>query len=389
MIAEVHRAIDAALAARERTTGRPVRDVASALAAAARRWRSDTTLASALPDAANLSAPMVDDVMALVAEHIDADALLELHAREGGDGGPSLVAHVLASNVPALAVPAIVLGLLAGAAVVVKSGRADPHSADAFQRALAAVDPELAARVVSTYWRGGTTDVEDAILGRADRIVATGADASVAALARLGPRVIAHGSRSSFAVAAADVDDATLEALAWDVARYEQRGCLSPQVLLVVGGDARAVGERLLARLAVPAHALPPMPRTKDERFGRGVALANVRFTGGAVLESPDGTVVVGAPERPWDGTGCRTVFVDAIASARGVADAFPPGTIECVGIAGDVALDVDALRARGVARICRVGRMQRPRIDWPRGQRPALGSLFRLPDEPRIQVEP
>jgi len=31
---------------------------------------------------------------------------------------------------------------------------------------------------------------------------------------------------------------------------------------------------------------------------------------------------------------------------------------------------------------------MQRPRIDWPRGQRPALGSLFRDEYEPRIQVE-
>jgi hypothetical protein len=31
---------------------------------------------------------------------------------------------------------------------------------------------------------------------------------------------------------------------------------------------------------------------------------------------------------------------------------------------------------------------MQRPRIDWPRGQQPALGSLFRTENEPRIQVE-
>src|ERR1041384_7345816 len=31
---------------------------------------------------------------------------------------------------------------------------------------------------------------------------------------------------------------------------------------------------------------------------------------------------------------------------------------------------------------------MQRPRIDWPRGQRPALGSLFRAGDEPRRSEE-
>jgi hypothetical protein len=64
------------------------------------------------------------------------------------------------------------------------------------------------------------------------------------------------------------------------------------------------------------------------------------------------------------------------------------PRTVECIGVGGRVALDVEALRAHGVARICPLGRMQRPRIDWPRGQRPALGSLFRVAGEPRIQVE-
>jgi hypothetical protein len=52
------------------------------------------------------------------------------------------------------------------------------------------------------------------------------------------------------------------------------------------------------------------------------------------------------------------------------------------------VQLDVEALRRRGVARVCPLGRMQRPRIDWPRGQRPPLATLFRAAGEPRIQVE-
>jgi acyl-CoA reductase-like NAD-dependent aldehyde dehydrogenase len=388
VIAEVQRAIDGALAARARMRERPIREIASALAAAAARWRADGALARALPEVARLTAPMVAAVLPLVAEQLDADTLVELHAREGRGDGPALVAHVLASNVPALAIPAIALALLARAAVVVKSGRADPHSASAFQRALVDVDPELGAMVVPTYWRGGARDVEDAVLARADRIVATGAEASLAALARFGQRVLAHGNRASVVVAAPDVDDAMLEALAWDVARYEQRGCLSPHLLLVVGGDARAIGERLFACLAVPGSRLPPMPRTEEERLVRSTELANASFAGGTVLDSQHGAVVVGGPRRP-EGIGFRTVFVDTISTPSDLPDAFAPGTIECVGRAGDVALDVEALRARGVARLCRVGRMQRPRIDWPRGQRPALGSLFRGSDQARIQVEP
>jgi hypothetical protein len=72
----------------------------------------------------------------------------------------------------------------------------------------------------------------------------------------------------------------------------------------------------------------------------------------------------------------------------RAVPGAFAAGTVECVGVGRGIALDVAALRARGVARVCPLGRMQRPRIDWPRGQRPALASLFRVASEPRIQVE-
>src|SRR5205823_6564484 len=80
---------------------------------------------------------------------------------------------------------------LAGAAVLVKSGRADPLSAPAFQRALAAVDAQLAATVVTTYWPGGDVAQEDAVLGRAEVVVATGGDATLAALAeRLGDRLV-------------------------------------------------------------------------------------------------------------------------------------------------------------------------------------------------------
>src|SRR5438034_5201573 len=100
----------------------------------------------------------------------------------------------LDAAVPALALPAIALGCLAGAAVLVKSGRDDPLSAPAFQRALAAVDPVLAATVVTAYWPGGEVAREDAALGRAAVVVATGGDATLAALApRLGRRLIAHG----------------------------------------------------------------------------------------------------------------------------------------------------------------------------------------------------
>jgi hypothetical protein len=287
-----------------------------------------------------------------------------------------------------LALPAIALGCIAGAAIVVKSGRADPASAPAFRRALETVDPSVAATVVATSWPGGTVDVEAAVLSRADVVVATGSDATVAAIAgRHGEKVITHGSRTSFAVVRDDAGDDEIAALAWDVARYEQRGCLSPHAVLVLG-NAHAIAGRLLSALDAVASELAPPCLTTEERAARRLGLEDARFGGADVAESTGGAVVVDRARRITAGLGGRTVRLHAIADVREVADAFAPATIECVGVGPGVALDASVLRARGVARVCPLGRMQRPRIDWPRGQKPALASLFRAVGEPRIQVE-
>ncbi|MGH7894232.1 MAG: acyl-CoA reductase [Candidatus Binatia bacterium] len=387
MIAHLQREIDGALAARARLRDRPVRDVVEALAAAGARWRTDGELASGLPEAARLHPSMVDAVLPLVAAQLDAHVLAELQAREATGVPPTLVAHVLASNVPGLAVPAIALACLAGAAAVVKSGRADRLSAPAFRRALRAVDPDLAATIVTTYWPGGVRDVEDAVLGRADIVVASGADTSVGALARrLGTRLLAHASRTSFAVTRSDVVQGVVAGLASDVALYEQRGCLSPHAVFVLG-DALGFAERLHAALAREATHLPPPARTTSERAAYRLGLEEARFTGATVLEDSGGAIVVDSATRLRDPLGQRTVRVHSIRAVAEIVDAFEPGTVECIAFAA-VELDAEALRRRGVARLCPIGRMQHPRIDWPRGQRPALASLFRVANEPRIQVE-
>jgi hypothetical protein len=332
---------------------------------------------------------MVRAVLPLVAEAFDADGLEALHSAESHAGTPpALVAAIVASNVPALALPAIAHACLAGASVLIKSGRADRLSAPAFRRHLADVDRALAATIVDAYWPGGDAAVEDVAVARADVVVATGSDATVATVAaRLGDRVVAHGDRTSLAVVSHAPADDELLGLAWDVARYEQRGCLSPHTVFVTG-DPRAVAERLRRALDAVAVDVPMPAATIGARAAHRVAIESAVFHGATVLRGDGGTVLIEPEPAAATPIGARSVHVRPLDDSRRLDAAFPTGRIECVGVGRGIALDVESLRVRGVSRVCPVGRMQRPRIDWPRGQRPALASLFRAPGEARIQFE-
>src|SRR5205823_5868149 len=183
-------------------------ETAEALGAAAARWATDSQLLRDLPAATRLSAPLAAAAVRIAAAAADTSAMPAPGEHEFGVGaasrpaprGPSLVGHVLAGNVPPVRLPAIALGCLVGAAVVVKSGLDDPLSAPAFHRALEAVDPALAATVVTAYWPGGERAYEEAAFRRAAVVVASGTDETVTALAgRLGARLIANGERTSVA----------------------------------------------------------------------------------------------------------------------------------------------------------------------------------------------
>jgi len=382
------RQLAAILAARNRMRGRPVRSIAEALAAAADRWRHDPEVRTHLARTTDMSPAMLSTVLPLVAEAITADALVELHAREAEAHGPALIAHVLASNVPALAVPAIALSCLAGAAVVVKSGRADGVSAPAFARAVAHVDRELGATIFTTYWPREAMEAERTVLAAADVVTITGTNEAIATVSRrTKARVVAHGARTSVALMRDDAPAAEIAALALDIVLYEQRGCLSPTTVFVDGGaDLRRFARDMVA--ALDAAAVPlPVPQSTATRGSRRVALETARFAGATVLEGRGCAVVLGLPPGAMDDALMgRTIAIRPL-DADSLAP-FRRGEIECIGVGGMVEISEGFFREHGVSRVCPVGRMQRPRIDWPRGQRPALGSLFRDEYEPRIQVE-
>jgi len=203
---------------------------------------------------------------------------------------------------------------------------------------------------------------------------------------RIGDRVIAHGERSSIVAVrpenAADAD-ALAARLAVDVALHDQRGCLSPNAVYV-DGDARRFAERVAEALDEVAGRLPPGPLDVEERAAHRAAVAEAEWTGATAIGGAGGTVLVSQDRRPTTFPGRRTVWILPFAS---IPDLIAPGTVECVGVAG-VRPDVDRLRRLGVARVCAIGRMQRPGLSWPRGQRAPLRTLLALAAEPLLEVE-
>jgi hypothetical protein len=400
----LHQHVEAARAARAQLRRRPLRATVAALAAAAQRWQADAALRAALPGATGLSAPMIDIALPIVASALSEDAMTALVEREHGTGaaarsapdGPTVVAHVLASNVPALALPALALGCLAGAAVLVKSGRHDALSAPAFVRALGEVDPELAATVVAAYWPGGYRAYDQILLPLADVVVATGGETALAALhAVTSGHLVAHGPRASLvAVGRGSLDDeAVAGAIAFDVSLYDQRGCLSPHAVYVETNDARAVhtfAARLARALAALAERLPPGAVRLEERAARRALIEAAEWTADTTVHGgPGGTVIAASRARFAPTCGLRTVRVHPLRALDDLPAHLPAGTVECVGVAGPVSDGlVAALRAAGVARVCRPGDMQRPPLSWPRGQQAPLGALLGRPGEPLLQVE-
>ena len=333
-------------------------------------------------------------MLALVEHEFGAGA-----ARRPAPQGPSLVGHVLAGNVPALGVPAIALGCLVGAAVVVKSGRDDPFSAPAFHRALQAVDPALAATVVTAYWPGGERSWEDAAFARADLVVASGTDETVAALAeRLGARLLAHGDRVSVAAVSREGlgrDEPLAERLALDVALHDQRGCLSPRVVYVEADGSPsplAFAEGLAAALDAVARELPPGPAELEERAALRMLAGEAEWEPGSRVLDGAGGLVVYDPRPAFRPTaGRRTIRLHPLDTLAALPLILAPGRVECVGLAAsgpEIAALVPALRALGVARICPMGRMQQPALAWPRGQRLPLGSLLGRPGPNVLEVE-
>jgi hypothetical protein len=156
--------------------------------------------------------------------------------------GPALTTHVLAGNVPGVAVTSVVRALLVKSASFAKTSHREPVLTPAFARALAHADPDLADCIAVSWWAGTDLQRTREAASAADAIVCYGGREAVDGIRSLAPRdalFLEHGPRISFGLVArealisAESTRTTADAVARATALLDQQGCVSPQLVYV------------------------------------------------------------------------------------------------------------------------------------------------------------
>jgi acyl-CoA reductase-like NAD-dependent aldehyde dehydrogenase len=293
------------------------------------------------------------------ARHLELDPTdAEIDALVATAGNAKHVVVILSANVFVAALRAIALARAASPSVVVRPSRREPHFARALveragDRGLSLVDEVDAARLF-----GGEVHVY-------------GRDATIADVrAKVGERIRVRGHGAGMGVALvsphASLDDAAA-ALASDVIAFDQRGCLSPRVAVVIGDASRAsrFADALEAALT---HANARVPRGlvhDDERADASRYAATMAFAGRAIVRADHvvGAAPAGAPlVVPPSG---RHVHVAPAASAADARLLLADLAHVIVALGSDD-LALAASVAPAHARRSLLGEMQRPRLDGP-----------------------
>ena len=341
----------------------------SAESRAADVWR----IVFAARDVAAARAAILDDMIRstnLSREGVELafDKHLEIYPREAdiaslvaAAGDAEHVTVVLSSNVFVGALRAIALARAASADVVVRPSRRDPVFAQALVRAaLARGDASLRLDenlCVTSVLRG-----EIHIYGRNETIAALSASAKSHVL------VLGHGSGMGIAWVSRHANlNMAASALADDVVVFDQRGCLSPRIALVEGGEARAssFGQALheaLEKLGrkVERGALLPAERAEAERYVATMTYVGHVLVGSAhvVAVAPFGSPLVLPPPN-------RHVHIASVANAEAAAAEIAPLSHGII-VVGSDHLDSARTIAPPWARIAKLGWMQRPPLDGP-----------------------
>ncbi len=369
-----------------------------------------------LPGTSGLSPEMCSAVLDGMAVDWSAERLQELVEVEFGeppalDGfvqgshgsvramGSPLTTQVVAGSVPGVGATAMIRSLLVKSPTLIKPGLGDLVLPVLLARALTDADVGLGNAVAVVYWPGDREDLTAEAVRAAGTVVAYGGDQAVAAVRGRTPataRFVAYHHRVSVCIVgrAALSRDRLREAaseVAGAVAFFDQRGCVSPQIIYVEAGgevDASGFAHQVAEAMAVVEANLP------GGRLGTNEAasLQQVRGTAEVLAASGGSVELHHGDSKSWtvilDPEGSltvqcvgRVVRLVPVAQAEEVPALLVPlsGHLQTVGLTGcgDRSQGLaDALARTGVTRITDLAGMAFPPPWWHHDGRGPLREL-------------
>jgi hypothetical protein len=303
--------------------------------------------------------------------------------------GADVLAHVWAGNVPGLPLWSLVSGLLVKSGNVGKVSSAEPLFAGWFARLLAEIDPGLADCMAVLWWKGGDEASERALLERADLVLAYGGNESLAAIRErvlVTTRFLPFGHKVSFGMisrAALETNKAWSAAhqAAYDVIRYDQQGCYSPQLFFVERGGKVAPREfsgYLASELACFEQKFPRRMLSIEEAgdlaaWRHGEELKSFSQPGREILGDEAGrwSVVYTDDTEPVSPGGLnRTIRVVAVDRLEDTLPRIAPfrAFLQTAAVAAppeELHRLAELLGEAGVTRICALGHMTAPEAGW------------------------
>jgi hypothetical protein len=321
---------------------------------------------------------------------------------KGGHGlavGPEICAHIWAGNVPGLPLWSIISGLLVKSGTIGKVSSAEPMFATWFVKLLSEIEPELADCIAIVWWKGGDKAAETTLLAEADIALAYGSNEVLAAIQARTPvttRFLAYGHKVSFSLIGREALDAakassTARLAAYDVARYDQQGCYSPQVIYIEKGGTvapRQFAQYLAHELAALERKFPRRPlsipdtssiaawRNAEELSADADVVSDLNGAWSvSFLEDKDGFQPSGLN---------RTIRVVAVDALEDIPNRVAPykRLLQTAGVAVSpqrLLILSKGLGAAGVTRISALGDMTAPEAGWHHDGRFNLSDLVRI----------
>ena len=295
--------------------------------------------------------------------------------------------HVISSNTPHAGLQSLIRGLLLGAQNLIKLPSGGLREIEDFIELLPA---SLAGKAITAV------ELPDRWLAESRTCIVFGSDATIAHFRQTLPAEItfeAHPHRISLGIVFEDIADSASMAAA-DIARFDQKGCLSPHDIYVAS-DAKAYAARLADALAEFERQEPRGKITAIEAAEIADIRASYRFRSAndprvALWESQNSTAwTVIYEEDTWFASSClnRLAFVKPLPSD--LAEALGPALpwIAAIGIWPATPENAERAARLRPSRICPLGQMQNPSLAWHQEGRQTLAPLVRWVDfEPNLR---